>query len=595
MRTFKTFVLLICVLFLSFPSNVIAAKLLPTMPDPVGNIQIIGDRLTRTTPNTCTFHYYVVDKNGSDITSQVQGSDINIDAFVSVNNEGIFGNCGKAGTSFDPGTGTCILTYNFAEAVDFVEVYLGIRYGGGSDSRRLYLGDIPKDTKVDEIKFTSDYLTKTGTNTATFQYKIINFIDDITKDIPSSQIDAVSSFDSSVTLDPSTGTGTIAFNSPDLDKIIKIALTDKLTGITAILNTSGLGKEPLKRTDASEISRINFVSRDLIKTGADTATFQYKLLDHYYTDVTKTIPASDIEATAVAGSSEAEISLDPLTGTGKVTYDFDTNKNAKVTLRHKTGVETSALLSIESSESENDKDNNNDDSEIARIVFLSTDMLKFNAHSVLQYQLLNKYGKDITGKIQASQIAVNSSVNSMIVLNPSEMTCKITYNQFDADRTIVVSLEDKLSGAKAALNIGNSPSETDTGSSTGDTIVTFKDSVLEQTIRTLINKPTADILERDVKTIPSLSVAQGCADLSGIENLTSLNSLAIHSDKIKDLSPLKEMVTLSNIVYDADSISDLKSLVELTNLKVLEIKNPKLNDEDLLSLKKALPNCYIYQ
>ena len=121
---------------------------------------------------------------------------------------------------------------------------------------------------------------------------------------------------------------------------------------------------------------MNFLSSDLIKTGTNTATFNYKILDHYYTDITKKIPAADIDATALVGSSKAEVSLDPSTGTGTVTYNFsDADNKAMITLIHKTGVETSGVLNIVDSKSENNKDNNSNGSEIAQIVFIPTDMI----------------------------------------------------------------------------------------------------------------------------------------------------------------------------------------------------------------------------
>ena len=45
----------------------------------------------------------------------------------------------------------------------------------------------------------------------------------------------------------------------------------------------------------------------------------------------------------------------------------------------------------------------------------------------------------------------------MITLVPKERPCELKYNRNDSDRTIIVSLSDKLTGVKAALNIGDSP------------------------------------------------------------------------------------------------------------------------------------------
>ncbi|MEA4902203.1 hypothetical protein [Desulfitobacterium sp.] len=282
-------------------------------------------------------------------------------------------------------------------------------------------------------------------------------IDDITQKIPASQIEAFSSVDSNITLDPSTGTGTITFNNTDTNQLIRTTLRDKVTGITAVLNTWGFDPVPVQSTTVSAISRINFAG-DLIKTGTDTSAFQYKILDHHYSDITKTIPATDLDATALIGSSKADISLDPATGIGTITYDFSgSNQQVFVNLIHKKGIGVSALLNLVSSESGVVADNTQEDLEIAQITFVPTDMLTFNSQAQLQYQLLNKDGKDITRKIPASELNVSSSVNSMLTLKPSDRTLDITYNLYVPNKTIIVSLENKVTGVKSAINIGNMP------------------------------------------------------------------------------------------------------------------------------------------
>ncbi|MEA4901428.1 hypothetical protein [Desulfitobacterium sp.] len=123
-------------------------------------------------------------------------------------------------------------------------------------------------------------------------------------------------------------------------------------------------------------------------------------------------------------------------------------------------------------------------------------------------------------------------------------------------------------------------------------MIEFKDPVLEKAIRTLIYKPTANIYKSDVKNIPNLFIDKGCQDLSGIENLTGLVFLEINSDQIQDLSPLKEIPNLGNLDYNG-SINDLESLKGLTNLKLLDLGSTKISSQDLSSLQKALPDCFI--
>ncbi|MGK0468493.1 hypothetical protein [Clostridium sp.] len=56
---------------------------------------------------------------------------------------------------------------------------------------------------VSEIYISSTKLAKTGTNTATFKYKVLNsFGKNITKTLPDSQIIISKSIDSTIDLDP---------------------------------------------------------------------------------------------------------------------------------------------------------------------------------------------------------------------------------------------------------------------------------------------------------------------------------------------------------------------------------------------------------
>ncbi|WP_308891723.1 hypothetical protein [Candidatus Desulfosporosinus nitrosoreducens] len=240
----KSFVLALIFLLVS-SANVFATPLFPGWQEPsVKSTEIIGNRLDMTSPTTGTFHYKLFDVNNKDITSEFPVSDLFIEAKISKNG---WDNGGgeSAAASLDPRTGTCTLTYDFSESDKYISISLTPRYSSG-DSKALIIGNSDAENlkKVDEIHFLSDSLTKTGPNTSTFKYEIINFINDITQKIPASQIEAFSSVDSSITLDPSTGTGTITFKTANTNQLIRTTLRDKLTGITAVLNTLGLNPVP---------------------------------------------------------------------------------------------------------------------------------------------------------------------------------------------------------------------------------------------------------------------------------------------------------------------------------------------------------------
>lgn len=583
--------LLICSTYVS------AVPLVPGWQEPlVHSTQIIEEeRIEMTSPTTAIFHYKLFDKNGEDITSEFPASDLHVEARPADGVKFL----GITEANLDPQTGTCTLTYDFSKSYVDVLITIAPRYSRG-DTKRLIVGNSDEESlkRVDELHFLTDSLTSSGANTATFRYNIINFIDDITPKIPASQIEAFSGPGSEITLDPDTGTGTIAFDTLDTDQLIQTTLRDKLTGVTAVLNTFGLKPVPASQvTTPSAISRVDFVSSDLVKTETGTATFQYKLLDHYYTNITKTIPSEQLKATAVISSTHADVSLDPETGTGTITYDFsDNDEQVLVTLAHQKGMEISALLNLHSPsgyEASDTENNTDEDLDIAQISFLPTGKLSPNITTYLQYRILNKEGKDITPKIPALELHASSSVNSMIDLKPSDRDFKITYNVHDSDKTILVSLEDKGTGVKTAINIGDMPPEPGSeDTSIDNTALTFKDPVLEKAVRELIYKPTAEIYKNDVKNILNLFIGKGCEDLSGIENLTGLASLTIHSDQLGDLSPLKELPKLRSLNYQG-TLNDLKSLEQLTHLTLLEISSATLGNYDLSSIQQALPNCYI--
>ncbi len=79
-----------------------------------------------------------------------------------------------------------------------------------------------------------------------------------------------------------------------------------------------------------------------------------------------------------------------------------------------------------------------------------------------------------------------------------------------------------------------------------DTVVTFKDTNLEQAVRNTINKPTGTLYKNDVDHIINLNASTYSiiSDISGIENLTNLENLDLDSNKISDISALSGLTNL---------------------------------------------------
>ncbi|MDQ7092158.1 hypothetical protein REC12_00960 [Desulfosporosinus sp. PR] len=164
-------------------------------------------------------------------------------------------------------------------------------------------------------------------------------------------------------------------------------------------------------------------------------------------------------------ASKTDISLDPATGIGTITYDFSkSDQQVLVSLVQEKGIEVSAILNLVNSVSDNAVSSNSNDLKIAQISFDPTDIISLDSRAQLQYQILNKEGIDITAKIPASQLVLSSSVNSMLALQPKDRMCTITYNLNNSDKTIIVSITDKETGVKTALNIGNMPTNPESDS-----------------------------------------------------------------------------------------------------------------------------------
>lgn len=527
--TIKTSLLFtIIALFLCYSCNVFAYGTNPTLQGDTqsGEIQIIGDSLTLTSPTTCTFKYKIMDSKGVDVTSKIiPHDDCQVDASGIVF-KGLYSYEGghEAEAKIDYKTGTCTLLYDFDDSCTVVNVSMVV-YGGYYDYGNVHLGYC-KDSKylpivnpnsklVDKVWVLSDSLTNTGNDAAIFNYGVFNEAGtNITNDIPASQIEAFSAVYSTtfsattidsttssatlmdlttpsatsvdlttssattvdsttssattittssatvvyapVTIDPFSGRGTIKFNVPWSDKITATTLIDKSTGKNMTLNIVGAGGNESQELSATEVHRIDFTSSSLVKTAPDTAKFRYKVSNHYFNNITSEIAESDIDAYAEIGTSKVKVSLDSKNGEGTLKYNFsDADKEALVTITNKTGVTICERLNIVNSESESVDDKNNKDLQIAKIEFLSTG-------PSIYYHVFNKYGRDITKDIPISQLAVCSSVNCIInLLDLLKMgtynECLINYNNYDNNRTIILTLMDRLSSVKTSINIGNQP------------------------------------------------------------------------------------------------------------------------------------------
>ncbi|WPC39539.1 leucine-rich repeat domain-containing protein [Clostridium sp. JS66] len=130
-------------------------------------------------------------------------------------------------------------------------------------------------------------------------------------------------------------------------------------------------------------------------------------------------------------------------------------------------------------------------------------------------------------------------------------------------------------------------------------IVTFKDENLEKVVRDKINKETGDIYITDVKSIVSLNAShKNIKDISGIENLTGLQTLDLGNNQISDISVLSSLTNLETVNLSYNEFSDISKLKGLTKLETLNLNSNEIEDisavQTLNNLKSLnLSNCKI--
>ena len=106
-------------------------------------------------------------------------------------------------------------------------------------------------------------------------------------------------------------------------------------------------------------------------------------------------------------------------------------------------------------------------------------------------------------------------------------------------------------------------------------VAAFEDANLEAEIRAgLFVGSQEDLTCGLLETLTNLNAGHsGIASLAGIENLTSLTTLAIRGNSITDIGPLGGLTSLTFLNLAANSITDISALSGLTSLTFLDLSN----------------------
>ncbi|MVO99052.1 stalk domain-containing protein [Paenibacillus lutrae] len=117
--------------------------------------------------------------------------------------------------------------------------------------------------------------------------------------------------------------------------------------------------------------------------------------------------------------------------------------------------------------------------------------------------------------------------------------------------------------------------------------IPIKDSVLEESIRSEINKFADPLTKADFEELTSLYVQTPLHEISsleGLEHAGMLRSLMLPAQVITDLEPLKTLTNLNFLAINGNQVENLTPLSSLTRLEKLIVSNNQIRD--LLPLAK---------
>lgn len=132
--------------------------------------------------------------------------------------------------------------------------------------------------------------------------------------------------------------------------------------------------------------------------------------------------------------------------------------------------------------------------------------------------------------------------------------------------------------------------------SEGNTMITFKDKNLEQAVRLAANKPTGILYKSDVDKVLEVNFYYSkIKDISGIENLTSLQKLGLGGNQITDIGAIKSLTNLRRVEFSSNQISDISPLKNLINLQELALGDNQISNINSLGNMTNLQTLILYR
>ncbi|MEN6340826.1 MAG: leucine-rich repeat domain-containing protein [Clostridiaceae bacterium] len=154
-----------------------------------------------------------------------------------------------------------------------------------------------------------------------------------------------------------------------------------------------------------------------------------------------------------------------------------------------------------------------------------------------------------------------------------------------------------LAGIRAGLT------DCDFEPDSGPQPIAFNDALLEQKIRTALNKPEGDITIADTEAVTELWIGnewqqeipedQQIRDTSALKYFPNLTKLNVQNCGINRIDELRVMKNLGEAMLDNNNIRDIRPLLACKNLYYLSMNNNEFTSADLAPLSEMTGLKYI--
>jgi Leucine-rich repeat (LRR) protein len=101
-----------------------------------------------------------------------------------------------------------------------------------------------------------------------------------------------------------------------------------------------------------------------------------------------------------------------------------------------------------------------------------------------------------------------------------------------------------------------------------------------EAIREKLKQPTGELAKADLEKVAKLNLSSKklTGVPKGMEKLTKLTSLILHSNKLTNLKGLENLTQLKDLVLNINQLTDVKELENLTQLTVLYLESNQLTN-----------------